>query len=319
MEQNAINNDVKEQPLDQVAKVNDTSSNVPFADRERENTQSTRTGEETCPHCGTERESVTNGSETLRFVYALGRIEIRFPSLAVEKEFAQATGRAETTWLSNQQALHEVLSERKNRYLVRQLCWVFTIEGLEAYILRPRDPNDLELLVEALRPVPSQVDLDIVIGLRGPIAPPEVCNGLTIPIVIFDQIYSFDIDSLIKSIPRPKGATPKQFGPIAEELFMRIMQMADNAGATDEHRTLNYCAVRYPAIYAITAELFGRNYSLSSVDVRPSPLSGIRKIVDVVLSYTHRQTDVTEKYFCRIDITEEFPFLVTKMSPYYDR
>jgi hypothetical protein len=28
---------------------------------------------------------------------------------------------------------------------------------------------------------------------------------------------------------------------------------------------------------------------------------------------------VTEKMFMRVDVTEEFPFLVTKMSPYYDR
>ena len=32
-------------------------------------------------------------------------------------------------------------------------------------------------------------DIDVVIGMRGPIAPPEMCNGLMIPIVAFDQIY----------------------------------------------------------------------------------------------------------------------------------
>ena len=32
--------------------------------------------------------------------------------------------------------------------------------------------------------------------------------------------------------------------------------MTDNAGATDEHRALNYLAVRYPAIYAKAAEAF---------------------------------------------------------------
>jgi hypothetical protein len=50
------------------------------------------------------------------------------------------------------------------------------------------------------------------------------------------------------------------------------------------------------------------------VDVRPSRLSGVRRIVDVILGYTNRQTDVTEKYFVRVDVTEEFPFLVTKYS-----
>ena len=122
------------------------------------------------------------------YVYALGRVEPRFPSLAAEKEFAQVTGRAETAGLSDRQALQSVLADRQNRYLVRQLCWVLTIEGLETYILVPRDPADFDMLVEAVRPTPRPADVDIVIGVRGPIAPPEVCNGLMVPIVVFDQI-----------------------------------------------------------------------------------------------------------------------------------
>lgn len=65
--------------------------------------------------------------------------------------------------------------------------------------------------------------------------------------MVVDQIYSFDRDALIKAIPKPK-ASGEKFAPAAEELFDRIMQMADNAGATDEHRALNYLAVRYQAI-----------------------------------------------------------------------
>jgi hypothetical protein len=256
---------------------------------------------------------------TSSYIYALGRVEPRFPSLAVEKEFAQATGRAETIGLTDRQALHTVLSQRQNRYLARQLCYVLTIEGLETYILQPRDPGDFELLVDAVRPAPRPTDVDVVIGVHGPIAPPELCNGLMIPMVVFDQIYSFDVDALLQSIPRPEQIPADQFAPAAEELFMRIMQMADNAGATDEHRALNYLAVRYPAIYATTAERHAQNASLTAVEVRLSRLRGVRRIVDVIFSYTHRQTDVIEKYFVRVDVTEEFPFLVTRLSPYYDR
>jgi hypothetical protein len=53
--------------------------------------------------------------------------------------------------------------------------------------------------------------------------------------------------------------------------------------------------------------------------VRPSALSGTRKIVEVIFSYTNRETDVTEKFFVRVDVTEEFPFLHTKLSSYFDR
>jgi hypothetical protein len=273
-----------------------------------------------CPTCGTAPAGNAGvaSPHPPPWIYAIGRIEARFPRLSVEKEFAQATGRADTKGLTDRQALQSVLSKPENRYLARQVCWVMTIEGLETYILVPRDSADLDRLVEALRPTPSPLDLDCVIGVRGPIAPPEMCNGLMIPIVIFDQIYSFDRDALIKAIPRPEKTPAKEFAAAAEELFDRIMQMADNAGATDEHRALNYIAVRYQAIYANAADAFARNASLTAVDVQPSPLSGTRKVVDVIFSFTNRSTDVVEKFFVRVDVTEEFPFLVTKLSPYYD-
>jgi len=140
-----------------------------------------------------------------------------------------------------------------------------------------------------------------------------------VPIVVFDQIYTFSRDALIEAIPRPEQAPAEEFGAASRELFDRIMQMTDNAGATDEHRALNYLAVRYPRVYEAVAEAFGRNESLTAVEVRPSALSGTRKVVEVVFSYTNRSTDVVSKQGVRVDVSEEFPFLVTKLSPYYDR
>ena len=275
-----------------------------------------------CASCGGREGAAESGAgraELATYVYAIGRVEARFPNLAAEKEFAQAAGRADTAGKTDQQTFHTVLSQRENRYLVRQLCWVLSIQGLESYLLLPRDPADLRLLVEAIRPSPGPHDIDVVIGLRGPVAPPTMCNGLMVPMVIFDQVYAFDRAALIEAIPRPERIPAAQFGPAAEELFDRIMQLTDNAGATDGHRALNYLAMRYPAIYARTAEAFAQDFSLSAVEVRPSPLSGTRRIVDVVLSYTNRNTDFTEKSSVRVDVTEEFPFLVTKLSPYYGR
>jgi len=274
-----------------------------------------QSGSETCATCGGGSSNAAPPS----YVYALGKVEWRFPMQSVEKEFAQATGRTETAGQTDREAVHAVLTQRQNRYLVRQLCWVLTIEGLETYILAPRDPADLDLLVEAVRPTPSPLDIDIIIGMRGPIAPPEFCNGLMVPIVVFDQIYSFDRSALIQNIPRPETIAAEQFTAAAEELFDRIMQMADNAGATAEHRALNYLVVRYPVIYGMAAEAHGRSCSLTAVEVRPSQLSSTRTIVDVIFSYTNRNTDFTEKFFVRVDVSEEFPFLVTKLSPYYDR
>jgi len=104
-----------------------------------------------------------NGSGTVSYVYAIGRVEARFPNLAAEKEFAQATGRTDTAGKTDQQTFHAVLSKREHRYLVRQLCWVLTIQGLDTYLLVPRDPADIDLLVEAIRPAPSANDIDVVV------------------------------------------------------------------------------------------------------------------------------------------------------------
>jgi hypothetical protein len=307
--------EAKKPSIDQPRGVSNSPASTPAAESRAGQTLTPQAG---CPHCGPEGNP--NGAPaTYSFVYALGQVEPRFPSLAVEKEFAQATGRADSKGLTDRQALQNVLTKRPNRYLARQLCWVLTVSHVETYLLRPRDPADLDLLVEAVRPAPRPTDIDVVIGVRGPIAPPELCNGLMLPIVAFDQIYSFDVESLIKTIPRPEKVPADKFGPAAESLFWRVMQMTDNAGATDEHRALNYIAMRYSRIYEVAAECHGRDCALTGMEVRPSRLSGARKIVDAIFSYTHRQTDVTEKHFVRVDVTEEFPFLVTKMSLYFDR
>jgi hypothetical protein len=275
-----------------------------------------------CPSCGARGEM---NHATRSYVYALGRIQPRFPSPSIEREYRQVLPQVEdTAGKTDAEAMRLTLEKPQNRYIVRKMCWVLTIEGIDTYILKPRDSSDFDVLVkEALRPSPRPTDRDEVVGVRGPIASPEECNGLMVPIVVVDRFYNFNVDELVnelvKSTQRPQGVEEDQFRSTTEELFYRIMQMADNVGATDEHRALNYEAVRDPQIYPHTAEMHNRNFSLSSIEVRPSRLGGTRTIVDVIYSYRNRNTNVEEKYFVRVDVTEEFPFLVTGLSPFYER
>src|SRR5262245_57928611 len=89
-----------------------------------------------CPTCGT---PATSG-----LIYALGHIEARCPSQGVEKELAQVAGRTSSKGKTDREIMQSVLSSRDNRYIARQLCWVLTIQGLETYLLTPRDPMDLD-------------------------------------------------------------------------------------------------------------------------------------------------------------------------------
>jgi len=271
-------------------------------------------------HDGDEPRQADAGQPS--FVYALGQIDFRFPTLGLEKEVAQVISQRSGDGLNDRQALQAVIADEQNRYLARGLCWVLLVERLETYVLLPRDPRDFQLLIDAVRDHPRRDDVDVVIGTRGQIAPPELCNGLAVPVVVFDHLYSFDRDSLVEAIPMPDTVAEgdrARFRETAGGFFDQIMQMADNAGATDEHRALNYLAVRYPTIYATVAEEHGRNASLSGVEVRESRLSGARRVVDVIFSFTHRQTQVTDKHFVRVDVTEQYPFLVTPLSRYYER
>ena len=55
------------------------------------------------------------------FIYALGRIEPRFPSLALAKKLAQVVGRGDTKELTDRQMFHSILSKGdlpQGRYLM---------------------------------------------------------------------------------------------------------------------------------------------------------------------------------------------------------
>ncbi len=182
--------------------VNDGLTVSPYSEARTASSIAPQAGCATCGGQGVASDPRSSGAGIPSYVYAIGRIEARFPNLSAEKEFAQATGRADTAGKTDQQTFHAVhRPSGENRYLVRQLCWVLNIQGLETYLLLPRDPVDIDLLVEAIRPVSSPNDVDVVIGMRGPIAPPTMCNGLLVPIVGFDQIYSFDRASPTPSFP----------------------------------------------------------------------------------------------------------------------
>ena len=259
----------------------------------------------------------TCGLKSLPYVYVLGQIEARFPNRSIEKEYVQIIERSKSANLEHQQAFYSVLSQPENRYLARKLSWILTMEGVPIYILLPTGPEDLVVLLEAIRPPACPLDRQVVVGRKGPVAPPEMC-GLEVPMVLVDQLYSLEYGDFIKTIS-PESISDERFKAAAEDMFRRMMQMADNTGSTDKHRALNYLSVRYLAIYSTAAEKLENSFSLTSAEAIPSRLSDSRKIISVVFSFTNRETGIMEKYFVRVDVTEEFPFIVTKMAPYYDR
>ena len=98
---------MEQQTTGQSAKLSETATVMPA---HRDGVGFRPAGEAACPTCGGAAASTPISS-----VYAIGRIEARFPRLSVEKEFAQAAGRAETAGQTDQQVFYNVLSRPESR------------------------------------------------------------------------------------------------------------------------------------------------------------------------------------------------------------
>src|SRR5438093_8074579 len=102
--------------------------------------------------CGCAHEISSQMDTTkVSFIYAIGRIEPRFPSLGVEKEYQQVLGRIESKGKTDFESMQYALSQTENRYIARHMCWVLKVEGIETYLLVPRDPSDYDTLINAIR------------------------------------------------------------------------------------------------------------------------------------------------------------------------
>ena len=261
------------------------------------------------------------------FVYAIGTIEAEYPNVAIEREMqilAHAMGievepdrDLPTKPTEDRNWQHAVLSEdrKQSRYIARQLRWRLTIEDFPIFVLNPRDPADLDELIDALErpkyPKPERragkrgaatksspietpfghpEDLDVVVGVMGPPTP----DGIA---VLVDQIFTISADQLA-----PGEST-------------YLSQLSDNHGLTDEDRAYNFLTARY------TPQLNqGDGFELAGVSTAASRLgAGIGRIVRAIYTFRNSTTAAEKKFFVRVDVTHEFPIIVNPWQPYLER
>jgi hypothetical protein len=249
-------------------------------------------------------------------VFAVGRLRPRVPTLGLEKEIAQATGRKPTSTKSDDEALCAILTAPENDYLAREVCWVFSVQGVDAFIVKAADATTLKWVLSTVRPDKGPSDLDVVIGRMAGRASMVECNGLMLPTVGPAQVYSFDRASFARSIQRPKDIDEKSFDSAVKQTFDVIAQLNGNYGLTEAHRALNYLVIRDPHLYEVVARQLADGAPLTAIASRPSALSGGRRVIEVILHFKTRASDQTRSYFARVDVTDLFPFLVSPIAPY---
>src|SRR5277367_2350467 len=82
-----------------------------------------------CTSCGSGPRPATLAAppdQTPVPVVAVGAITSAFPSLSVEREFAQLHGQKEFKGFTDRQTMHSVLSQPESRYLARRMCFLLT-------------------------------------------------------------------------------------------------------------------------------------------------------------------------------------------------
>jgi hypothetical protein len=255
-------------------------------------------------------------SPATMFAYAIGRVEPRFPSLGVEKEFAQAAGTA--AGAPDRETLHGVLKDPENGYLAEQICWVFVAQGIDACVLNWRDVADRDRLIDTVSAGDDGSAIDAVVGSVSGGWEAEACRGLGLPSVRIIQLLSFSRQEFVSGVPVPPDTDEKMFQQAVGNVFDRITRRSDNIGQSDEHRALNYVALRYPALYAVAAQASAKEMSLATIDVRRSAAGGARRVVEVRLVFRGRRDHSVEQYRCRVDVTEVFPFLISPLELTFD-
>ena len=261
-----------------------------------------------CENCGDRR------TQSEEFVYALGKLDVRYPSIGFEREFQQRSAQLRTDATSPRGVrLRHVLES--NGHLARRMCYLLMIGGTPAYVIAPAGSYMFPEVMNAVAGVGQEDTWCLIIGRRGSINSPGSCGGIVAPVVVCDQLYAFSgadwyhsLEDRLEPVFAAKRVTRKDFGPMALELFSQVVQSTENLGASDAHRAVNYLLMQHPGLFLAAAERVGKQ-RLDRIDTRTIHGLGLRRLVGVIATFVDPVTGVAERLFTRVDVTEEWPFV----------
>jgi PatG C-terminal len=247
-----------------------------------------------------------------QFVFTIGKLDVRLPTVGIEREYRRCVKGEERKPASRGERMRAVFEA--NHHLAARACYVLSIGGTPAFSLTPSIQSARESLIAALSHIDSPNHWVVVIGKLGPTCRPGDCGGLLVPFVFCDQIFCFSIDEWIEDMQKAVGDKPATTGDremlasAARDLFNQSVNSLQNIGLSDAHRALNFLLMRHPGIFHAVAERRGKAI-LDRVDTRVSEGLGARRQILVILTFLNITTGVPDRLFCRVDVTEEWPFL----------
>ena len=250
-----------------------------------------------------------------QYVYAIGRMDVRFPSLGIEREYQQ-----------RERALHDLPQQsrnvrilavlEKNPHLALRVNYVFLIGGSPVFALSPSSGALKEAFFKALSQSHEIDHSCVVIGRAGAFTNPAAYGGLLLSLVSVDQLYTFSASEWAEGLAKVAQPALKSrkvetahFQTVSQGIFREVITMPENMGISDGHRALNYLLVQHPGMFLAAAER--PNHLLDRIETRVIQVVGGRRHVAVILNFLDRGTGVPERLFCTVDVTEEWPFVVS--------
>jgi hypothetical protein len=253
-----------------------------------------------CPNCqpSTQMPQLVSNPVPTHLAYVLCDVDAVYPDLGVEKYALMKMRGPDFNGLAKNEALQ--LALEKNSDVARQMCYVALVQEVESYILIPRFPDvGYPMLIEA-----AKSEISAVIGTVGPSAGPDMCNGLTLPILIFDAIFNFNQEAFVAEIPVPEHVDEARLRAAANGLWDQLVPLIGLGTGTN--RALAHLLLSDDSWwrFAITEQL-NQNAELKSVDVQPVPAT-TRTLVNVKATFLYRGNLIEKTYYRTFDLTNRF-------------
>ncbi|MDN3611526.1 hypothetical protein ACFFUP_12965 [Vibrio ostreicida] len=263
---------------------------------------------------------------TREYVYVVGDINAHFPNLSVEKEYYQAcvlsgvdasrlkevNDDVALARLNQEPTLNEILyqglSQSQNSYVAREMNWLFcNVDNNELYTLITDSDDSLLQFVAALGLKDEQVILQGEVQQDG-----RVLVSNLIP---------------VNSTPVNKSQIANAENQHKKELVDEIRSLNANDGMRNDERALNYTLYNNQSVYKESFQLCykansgGPNpngYQLVNVEIDTS-WNGDRLVSKLIFNYQGINTGAKQSWYTTVDVTGEYPFLLTEWKRFLPR
>ena len=264
------------------------------------------------------------------YIYAAGNLFPYFPTVGLKEEYDSAVRvlNATTNQKVDPKDYYAVFSHKDShgyevyRYIAEQVSWILKIDNQDVYVLLPSANDELtEFIFTLKRDENTNLTddmLSVVIGVQGPMAPRELCEGAPLPMVMCKHIYSFTSETMLKELSKNINTTSTYISNVLNSLLSK-----PNVGASDSDRARNFIAYRYSTIYIDTSSSQPStpsssedNEYLESMEAQPSLASSDRRVIDLIFTYKKIVSGRTNSSFVSVDVTDQFPFLHSDLTVY---